>query len=213
VAPGTTDGIPGVRSDVAGENSGECSIAVVVIQKVLLAGSIRHKQVKISIVVVIAPRASHRNSSVGHDPSGGDFRECSVAVVSVEEIIAAIVAHKHVQSAIVIVIAPGSADRVGDIGDDVAGRDLGEGPIPIIVIEKILRAIIGDEKIQKAIIVIVAPGAAFGLRKIGRDDARGNFRECAITVIVVESIALAAPVGNEQVQKSVVVVISPTASN
>src|SRR5207253_11329728 len=68
IAPGTTDGIPGVRSDVAGEHSAECSIAVVLIQKVLLAGSISHTQVKISIVVVIAPRASQRHASVGPDP-------------------------------------------------------------------------------------------------------------------------------------------------
>ena len=81
------------------------------------------------------------------------------------------------------------------------------------MIEKVSLTEVGDEQIEEAVIIIIAPGAAFGIPDVSDDGARGNSGERAGTVIVVKKVPLAAPIRDKQIQKTVIIVIPPGASH
>src|SRR5438034_1007326 len=69
--------------------------------------------------------------------------------------------------------------------------------IPIVPIKQIVLVVeISNEQIDKAVIVVIAPGAALRSSAI-RDDASGNnSRKCPITIVVVKKIVL-VEIGHE----------------
>src|SRR6185436_7245652 len=96
--------------------------------------------------------------------------------------------------------------------------DFGKRPITVVVIEEIvLSAIVSDEQIEPAVIVIIAPVAAMRRTAlihgvIGRQG--GEARERSVAVIAVEKVdpTVLAGIGSarhEQIEVAVIVVISP----
>ena len=154
------------------------------IKKVSLARRVRYEQVQISIIIVVAPSAAHGASAIGHNAPGDNPGESAVAVVSVEDIIASKNADEQVEISIVVVISPGSANRVGNICRDSAGRHFGERPVAVVVIQEIPLTIIGNEEIKESVVVVVAPRTAFRTADLRDKDASNYLCECPIPIIM-----------------------------
>src|SRR3546814_12550018 len=82
---------------------------------------------------------------------------------------------------------------IGDVERRPGGQDIGEpfaAEIAIEAIRGLLRArladVSGDEKIEPAVIVIVAPCGADGMIVLGETEVRCDVLEAAITLVAVE---------------------------
>ena len=70
--------------------------------------------------------------------------------------------------------------------------DVGEGAVPVVVIELVGRGeIVGDVEIGPAVVVVVPPGGGMALRLAGDAGAVGHVGEGAVAVVVKKIIALA----------------------
>src|SRR5438105_4709064 len=112
------------------------AVAIIMVEKIVLAVAIGDEQIEETIVVIIAPGAAHRACCIRGDAAGGDSRERAIAVIVVQKIPLAIVCHEQIKEAVVIVVAPGTAFRGADVIDDTARSDLRKTAVAIIVIEK-----------------------------------------------------------------------------
>src|SRR5262249_20766788 len=72
VGPGATPRIAHLLPDPTVRDQGECSVALIVVQKTFLA-EVGDKQIQITIVIVITPGATGRISDIGDDRVAGDF--------------------------------------------------------------------------------------------------------------------------------------------
>src|SRR5213075_2288498 len=86
ITPGGPGRVPAIIDDAASGDLAEGAIAVVVIERVVLAGIVRHEEVKKSIIVIIGPLTQFRLLRIGHDGPGGDFGEGAGAAAAIEEI-------------------------------------------------------------------------------------------------------------------------------
>src|SRR5207244_4071315 len=62
------------------------AIAVIMVEEIVLARSIRHKKIKEAVVIVIAPGASDGITAVGDDVARGYFAKRPVPVIPIEKI-------------------------------------------------------------------------------------------------------------------------------
>ena len=190
------DGVPhaGFLADV-----GERAVAVVVIEEIFSAGEAGRS-------------AGYDDAFVG---AGTFFGERSGFQVEVD-----VVGDEEIEMAVFVVVDPGAAGvpaRFG-AGLEEAGAfgDVGEGAVAIVVIENVL-AVVGDEEIVVAVVVVVADAA--GLSPAGADVEAGTFGdigEGAVAIIFEEAAmrlfalreTLEAPaVDEEEIEPAVVVVV------
>ncbi len=83
--------------------------------------------------------------------------------------------------------------------------------VAVVPVEEIRPAAlpVRDEKVKEAVVVIVCPGAAGGVAAIVDQAAGCDFGECAVAVVVVESVVLPAIVCRKQIEETIVVVVDP----
>jgi hypothetical protein len=203
-APGTLDDQPVI------------AVAVVAVEKIVLVIQIRDQQVEKSIVVVISPSASISNGAVVSKAAGGNFREGPIAIIVIKEIVLARaigrpVGDKQVKESIVVVVSPGGASRIAHVIRDRAGRYFREGAIAVVVVEKILLVRIGDEEIEKTVVVVVAPGATERTATIRHNSSGRYFGERAVPIVMIEKVVFVV-IRHEEIEKTVVVVIAPRAA-
>ena len=213
IAPNAANGIASVCHDVAAKNFAERPITVVAIKKVSLVGCIGYKEIQISVIVIVAPGAAHGAPAIGDDRAGDDPGEGAVMIVVIENVIASVRTDEQIQIPIIIVVAPGGAKRISNIGCDAACCHFGEGAVAVIMVEKVFLAIIGNKQIEKAIIIVITPRAAFGIAYVSCDCACGDSGESAVTIVVVKKIACATAIGDEQIKETVIIIIAPSASD
>ena len=96
-----------------------------------------------AIVVVVAEVDSHACESlavlvVADAGEKTDFGESAVAIVVVEEALHGVVGDKNIGEAIAVVVGKGNAESLAmRIGDSGLLGNVGEGAVPIVVIEDI----------------------------------------------------------------------------
>ena len=91
---------------------------------------------------------------------------------AVDEIDFKIIRDEEVEEAVAVALDEGAARSVMDAGQKQAGlfRDVGEGAVAVVAIEPVL-AVVGDEEVVEAVVVVVADADAHGpsgLRRAGR---------------------------------------------
>ena len=83
----------------------------------MVASVHRHKKVKPSIPVVIAPNTAAGLARVRDNGALGDFRECAVAIVSILKVFPiGKMGDDQIREAVIVVIAPGNVDGFPKIG-------------------------------------------------------------------------------------------------
>ena len=101
----------------------------------------------------------------------------------VEKIFLPEIRHKKIQIAVIIVIAPGATGGIGDVGDDSPGSYFHEGPITLVVVEKIPLAVVRHEKILIAVVIVIGPAATKGIAVVADYFTSGHTSESAGTVV------------------------------
>ena len=79
------------------------------------------------------------------------------------------------------------------------------------MVEEISRAVVADDQIQQAIIVIIAPGAALTDGFIRRERRVSYLCERAVSIVAKKKVEL-VDTGDEHVRKAVVVIVTPRAT-
>ena len=69
----------------------------------------------------------------------------------------AVVANGQVQVAVTVIVTPGDAARIGDIG---RSPDQGKGVVMVVAIDLVRLAIVAHGKVEVAVVVEIAPGEA-----------------------------------------------------
>src|SRR4030095_10129270 len=133
-----------------------------------------------------------------------------VAVVPIEKVRSAAlpVRDEEIEEAVVVVIAPRTTGGIAAVVHDAAGGHFGERAIAVVVIERlILPGTVGDKEVEEPIVVIVGPLTDFRLLRVGDDCARGDLRERAIAVVVIEETRPETRHG--QVEVAIIIVVTP----
>jgi hypothetical protein len=131
-----------------------------------------------------------------------------------------VIGHKQVEFAVAIVVNPGTAGPpMGSIPADTGlPGDVGEGSITVVVVKHILTPI-GDKRVLKPVVVIVAH-ANTG-RPTGTEQAGfcGHIGQGAISIVLVQPVRgawrsglEAWPAEDEDVEPAVIIVIEQGAS-
>ena len=120
---------------------------------------IGHKEIQITVIIIVSPAAAKRRPLVSHNRSGRYPAECTVSIIIIKKIILVrAVGHVQIQITIVVIISPAASLRFAPVIDNTARSHLGKSSIPVIMVEKIVLVIvIGDKQIQMTVIVIIYP--------------------------------------------------------
>src|SRR5262249_19124862 len=118
---------------------------------------------------------------------------------------------------VVVVIHPAWAVKSDIVASDfVVNRSVGDGresAVAVIVVDHVMSDFgiaRRDDEVEVTIVVVVAPTRTVLIAGNFGDVSRRNARECAVTVIVIKVVDTGAiPRAHEQVQISVVIIISP----
>ena len=120
----------------------------------------RHKKVKPSIPVVIAPNTADGLARVRDNGALGDFRKLAVAIVSILKVfLIGKMGDDQVRESVIVVIAPGSPDGFPKIGRDPDNVGPVESAIAVVAVKKIggvrTAAAISNVDIGPAVAVVV----------------------------------------------------------
>ena len=150
-----------------------------------------------AVVVVISPYGTFGASAPRDDRAyvpGRHFGEGAVAVVPEElilggEAVGIGAGDKKVQIAVVVIIHPRATAPVPGFAANDAVGELREGPVTVVVKQKVfLRLVVKDiirtrdQKIEEPIVIVVPPGASRPGSQIGDDAARCDLCEGGIDV-------------------------------
>ena len=182
------------------------AVSIVAVEQIVLPVQIGDEQIEETIVVIVSPGAPISNGAVIDEASRRDFREGAIPVVMVKKIVLARAARRAVgdekiEEPIIVVICPGRAPGISNVGDEGARGDFREGAVPVDVVEKVLLVGIGDEKIEEPVIVIIVPGGPQRAASVRHDAAGGDFRESPVPVVVIEKIVLVIVRDEQKVAK------------
>ena len=134
------------------------------------------------IVVIVSP--DHILRARSDIPNAGSRHICesAVVIVAVElrgpaEWIAD--SFDQIEIAVVVVVRPGATERVDVIGGEERRQHLGEGPVPVVGVAVIELSApeTGDEQIQPAVVVEIAPGYGRGTTRRGTRPAVDSRKE------------------------------------
>jgi hypothetical protein len=207
VAPARAVGDAAVVDQLSFGDLLEAPVAPVSVEEIVLADA-RDEKVGIAVVVVVGPDRCPVDGDVVDDVAPPDAREAAVTVVAVEEVRLARVGDKEVEVAVPVVVGPRTGVGVAVVADNVAFGDLGERAVAVVAEQAVvLLLLVGDEKIEVAVAVVIAPGAAGRVVPLGRDRAVLDRGERAVAVVAVEKVLLPVPVGDEEIEMAVAVVV------
>ena len=99
---------------------------------------------------------------------------------------AAEVVDVKVEPAVVVVIPKPAGETERRTGDAQFRGDVFEGAVPFVVIKPALTAHVGDEKVEPAVAVVIAPGGAFGEAVVADSGGVGDVLEGAVAFIMVK---------------------------
>ena len=126
----------------------------------MVASVHRHKKVKPSIPVVIAPNTADGLARVRDNGALGDFRKLAVVIVSILKVIPiGNMDDDQVRESVVVVIAPGSRDGFPKVRRDPGNVGPGESAIAVVAVKKIggvrTAAAISNLDIGPAVAVVI----------------------------------------------------------
>src|ERR1039458_4018094 len=131
-----------------------------------------------NVLAALKPRraASDHHALV---ETGARFWDWSGGQVHVD-----VVGNEEVEAAVAVIIDEGAACVPARAFARHAGllADIGKGSIPVVVIEDIL-AVVGDEEIVPAIVVVVADANPLSPAGVGEPSFCGHVGESAITIV------------------------------
>src|SRR5581483_1688604 len=173
------------------------------------------KDIDMTIVVVIRPRAAKGGGQIGDQWAVGHRAEGPVAVVAVKITVRLVSrifrSREEVQKPVIVEIYCRHIEGIGDISNNVArGLSPREGSVAVVMIKNFLPS--GrDIEVWVTIVVIVSPAGAGAIDgNIGLK--RGDLCKGPIAIVVIElgrpKIAV-RPWKNEGIEEAVVVKVSP----
>ncbi len=201
-------------------------------------GQVGDIEVHVAVVVVVPevgpdgvtePDAAGLLDPVALDPGvGGHVGEGAVPLVPPEEVrVEPVVRHVDVQVTVVVVVGPHHPATAVGLAvqlDARPFRHVGEGPVPVVVVEEVICAdaqlgvrvhrgglVVGHVEVHETVVVVVAPGHALGGQPVP-DLARlgAHLGEGAVPVVAPQPVALGcAPQVRVEVQVAVVVDVRP----
>jgi len=185
-----------------------------VIQAVVLVVPVGDEEVGLAVVVVVGERVTGGEAVPAHGRITLQPAKRAVAGVHVETVGLEVVGDEEIEISVIVDIGPAATARGGGPVRERGVDDLGEAPVAIVAVEAIrlpnrsIRAV-GDEQIQVAVVVVVAPAAAVGERGVTDDDAIRDPGKRAVSPVPIEEVVLILAVGDEQVEITIVVVVAP----
>src|SRR5690606_28236591 len=99
------------------------------VKEVILSGSevrISNKQIRVSVIVIISPRATQRRTALINDVTGGYLSESTVPVSFVKGVILIEVGNKDIEVSIEVIIYRRAAPGAGRVIHNTAGCYFGE---------------------------------------------------------------------------------------
>ena len=104
-----------------------------------------------------------------------------------------VVGDEEVEMAVAVVVEEGAAGvpTGGGLEEAGFGGDVGEGAVAVVAVEDVL-AVVGDEEVVPAVVVVVADAAALSPAAAGEAGFSGDVGEGAVAV-VLEEMAVLAP--------------------
>ena len=137
------------------------------------------------------------------------FQVVSVVLIVQEQLaVAGTTANKQIQVAVEIVVRPYRSIVGRGIVQAYADGHIGKRTVAVVPKQLVGGIGVGNKEIKIAIVVVVAPGHAFGVcRRARHTSGRSDISKCAIAVVAVQLIG-SVPAQIE-VQVAVVVVVAP----
>ena len=107
-----------------------------------------------------------------------------------DEVDVEVVGDEKVQQAVTIAFDEGASGGVANARLQEAGLlcHVSEGAVAVVAVKAVL-AVVGDEKVVEAIVVVIADADAHGPARIGKPGFLGDVGEGAIAVVFVQAIA------------------------
>lgn len=136
---------------------------------------IRDKEIEPAIVVIVAKRYAHRGHRVAlrgkrHPRDDSDLLERAVMLVMIEVGVQAVVGHEQIRPPVVVVVRRAHGEifalRLVDLG---SLRHIAEGPVSIIVIEDVRRALVHAGRTARSSSADVAVARAILERDVPSD--------------------------------------------
>ena len=149
---------------------GEESLAVVVVQNVVVVGEVRDVQVVAPVVVVVAHGHAHVRLLVARLVEGGaggvaDVLERAVAAIAVEVVGRGVVGDEEIELAVVVVVEERDAEAVeaGGVRHARARAHVREAAAPVVVEEVVALALQPARSAHHGLAAVLAVGRARGV--------------------------------------------------
>src|ERR1700675_623975 len=174
------------------------------------------EQIRIAIVVVVAPGRADGRKDAAHTRPGRDVGETAVAVVvkkaignvAVEDA-SRVIGDEEVEESIAVVIDPGRGKTRPPRGQTGLYRDIGESTVAVVVKQRAVAGVpaeAGDVEIDKTIVVVIAGDDRETIEGPIQTGFDGDIREGSIAVVAIKT---GSPVrgSNGDVEQTIVVVV------
>ena len=164
--------------------------------------------VQVAVLVVIGPGQAVGATDIRSDPFAVLELEVTRSVAEVEEVAAVVVVDQQVEVAVAVDVDPACAVAVAAVGGEPGGGIRRKGAIAVVDVEiVVLPGCIADEKVHVSVVIVVAPGSAYRVLRVGSEASGVHGRELEATQIAEQAVRCIAPVGDEYVDQSVVIVV------
>src|SRR6185503_2672290 len=75
--------------------------------------TVRHEEVKKTVVVVVSPNAGDRFPAIMDDAAGGDFAKLAIAVIVIKKVVSVPdIGYEQIQETVIIIITPASTKGI-----------------------------------------------------------------------------------------------------
>ena len=149
--------------------------------------------IEIEIIELDAPAAVHLGGSRDAAGTGGILKR-EVAPIAIDrKTLAVEVRNEQVLEAVIVKVRcvhthPGPGCAVGTVGYAGIESDLPESAVPVVEEQKIRNGIVGDEKIEKSVVVDVGRDRAECFALVPPNSGGGaDIGECAVPIVAVQA--------------------------
>jgi len=151
------------------------------------------------MLLIHCPHCGDRNEVEFHCGGESHIVERAIAVIAIEGVPAEIVDDVQIRKAVAIVVAPYRAQAQSQLADPGLFGDIGEGTIPVVVVELIGQTvsriesgrnirprvqISPDIEIEKAVIVVIGPGSDCRTAILGDPRLLSDLSERSVSVVM-----------------------------
>ena len=156
--------------------------------------TVDHIDVKITIIIVVAPPCAESVSPIIDPGFTGDIGERTITMVVIQHIGLPSICQIDIQIAIVIAITKTGIGTFIHVAYSCIFRNVGKCPIPVVPIEdvgiSIVIPVVAQIEIEITIIIKVPEFRAGGMSGMPEPGHRSHIRECAIPVIAVKNVGM-----------------------